>query len=92
MYPSVGRLFVQEIVPIMDLAVNEEFTKMYSEEELLGARRIQVTYPRYTRVLGILCENLLLASRQPRHFKRPLAFNNLSNFYLPSRELPTLSP
>lgn len=29
----------------MDLAVNEEFTKMYSEEELLGARRIQVTSP-----------------------------------------------
>lgn len=26
----------------MDLVVNEEFTKMYSEEELLGARRIQV--------------------------------------------------
>ncbi|CAM9351382.1 unnamed protein product [Ascophyllum nodosum] len=34
--------YPQEIVPIMDLAVNEEFTKMYSEEELLGARRIQV--------------------------------------------------
>lgn len=32
----------QEIVPIMDLAVNEEFTRMYSEEELMGARRIQV--------------------------------------------------
>lgn len=32
----------QEIVPIMDLAVNEEFTRMYSEEELLGAQRIQV--------------------------------------------------
>lgn len=26
----------------MDLAVNEEFTRMYSEEELMGARRIQV--------------------------------------------------
>ena len=25
----------------MDLAVNEEFTRMYSEEELMGARRIQ---------------------------------------------------
>lgn len=31
----------QEIVPIMDLAVNEEFTRMYSEEELMGSRRIQ---------------------------------------------------
>lgn len=29
----------------MDLAVNEEFTKMYSEEELLGTQRIQVTPP-----------------------------------------------
>lgn len=29
-------------MPILDLVVNEEFTKMYSEEELLGARRIQV--------------------------------------------------
>ncbi|CAN0494172.1 unnamed protein product, partial [Ectocarpus sp. 8 AP-2014] len=26
----------------MDLAVNEEFTRMYSEEELMGSRRIQV--------------------------------------------------
>lgn len=26
----------------MDLAVNEEFTRMYSEDELMGARRIQV--------------------------------------------------
>lgn len=34
-------LTLQEIVPIMDLAVNEEFTRMYSEEELMGARRIQ---------------------------------------------------
>lgn len=29
----------------MDLTVNEEFTKMYSEDELLGARRIQVKGP-----------------------------------------------
>lgn len=36
----------QEIVPIMDLAVNEEFTRMYSEEELMGARRIQVHTPK----------------------------------------------
>ena len=34
-------LTLQEIVPIMDLAVNEEFTRMYSEEEVMGARRIQ---------------------------------------------------
>lgn len=33
---------LQEIVPIMDLAVNEEFTRMFSEEELMGSRRIQV--------------------------------------------------
>lgn len=39
---SASRAF-QEIVPIMDLAVNEEFTRMYSEEELMGARRIQVS-------------------------------------------------
>lgn len=39
--PLASRAF-QEIVPIMDLAVNEEFTRMYSEEELMGARRIQV--------------------------------------------------
>lgn len=38
-------IILQEIVPIMDLAVNEEFTRMYSEEELLGARRIQVRRP-----------------------------------------------
>lgn len=38
-YPAC--LALQEIVPIMDLAVNEEFTRMYSEEELMGARRIQ---------------------------------------------------
>lgn len=39
---SVVLGFLQEIVPIMDLAVNEEFTRMYSEDELMGARRIQV--------------------------------------------------
>lgn len=38
---SPACLALQEIVPIMDLAVNEEFTRMYSEEELMGARRIQ---------------------------------------------------
>lgn len=27
----------------MDLVVNEEFTKMYSDEELMGARRIQAS-------------------------------------------------
>lgn len=45
----------------MDLVVNEEFTKMYSEEELLGARRIQVRrktgdhFRRRVSVLSMSC-------------------------------------
>lgn len=39
-------------MPIMDLVINEEFTKMYSDEELLGARRIQA---RKALLGGISC-------------------------------------
>lgn len=58
----------------MDLAVNEEFTRMYSEEELMGARRIQVdtktgffvqTYGKFWLLLfaieGFCCSVLLVS-------------------------------
>lgn len=65
----------------MDLVVNEEFTKMYSDEELMGARRIQASLSTYycgTPAVFYACGRANARSAQYsrccyRHLPRPVS-------------------
>ncbi|CAM9545469.1 unnamed protein product, partial [Discosporangium mesarthrocarpum] len=61
----------QEIVPIMDLVVHQEFTRMFSEEELEGARRIQ-----QVRTFN-LRELKALRSLDPQHIDQMVALRGM---------------